>query len=280
MIRICSILALLLLTACEETVEVVLQTDRAYTIYGQLSVRKDTQAVRIYAIDKTIDVVRPEPLDARVESRNLGTGQIYSWRDSVIQFDKNHFGHVFWARFTPEYEEHHRLEVTRRDGMVSSIDLHMPPEAIPKLTDPLIRPGFVYLPILWRKAPRLNNIRVRYYTNKGIFLIKYPNEQQNVESGQIAEIMVHEDVRQVFREIYQAQGSTADARLYAIEQVVLVSSSDWIPPSNQFSADLLIEPGTFSNVKNGFGYVGAGYESTFYYEVPDSVAVAAGFSIR
>ncbi len=280
MIRNRCFLLLLLWTACDESVEVVLETDRAYTMYGQLSAHQDTQAVRVYAIDQTIDVVRPAPLDARMESRNLQTGQTYVWRDSVIQFGETNFGHVFWTQFRPDFGESHQLKITHPGGTGASVDLRMPPQSTPELVNPMIRPGFVHLPILWRSAPRLNNIRVRYHTNRGVFSFRYPNDQEKTGAGQIAQILVYQDVREVFREIFRVHGSTGDARLHAIEQVVLVSSADWVPPGNIFSADLLIEPGTFSNVKNGFGYVGAGYEASFYYEVPDSVAVAAGFSIR
>lgn len=280
MIRIWLLISALVLGACDESVDVVLGTERAYTVYGHLSVRSDTQAVRVYAIDQTIDVVRPNRLDARVISRNLHTGEVYTWTDSVIQFGDHNFGHVFWVRFRPDFEERHRLELMRSDGAMSAVEVQIPPESIPELVNPVITPGFVHLPILWQNAPRLNNIRVRYHTNRGIFTIEYPNDQERTEDGQVATVLVYVDVRQVFREIFRANGSTSDARLRAIEQIVLVSSADWIPPGDVFSSDVLIEPGTFSNVENGFGYVGAGYEASFYYEVPDSVAVAAGFSIR
>ena len=280
MIRIWLLVLALVLGACDESVDVVLGTERAYTVYGHLSVRSDTQAVRVYAINQTIDVVRPNRLDARVISRNLHTGEVYTWRDSVIQFGEHDFGHVFWVHLRPDFDERHRLELMRSDGAMSAVEVQMPPESIPELVNPVITPGFVHLPILWQNAPRLNNIRVRYHTNRGVFTFEYPNDQERTEDGQLATILVYVDVRDVFREIFRANGSTSDARLRAIEQIVLVSSSDWIPPGNVFSSDVLIEPGTFSNVENGFGYVGAGYEASFYYEVPDSVAVAAGFSIR
>ena len=280
MIRAGLLVLALVLGACDESVDVVLDTERAYTVYGHLSVRADTQAVRVYAIDQTIDVVRPKLLDARVMSRNLHTGEVYTWRDSVIQFGEHDFGHVFWARFRPDFEERHRLELVRSDGAMSAVEVQMPPESTPELVDPIITPGFVQFPILWQNAPRLNNIRVLYHTNRGMFTFEYPNDQERIEDGQVATVLVYADVREIFREIFRAHGSTSDARLRAIEQVVLVSSGDWIPPGNVFSPDVLIEPGTFSNVENGFGYVGAGYEASFYYEVPDSVAIAAGFSVR
>ena len=267
------------LIGCAESVDVVLDSGRTYTVYGHFSPRSDTQAVRVYAIDQTIDIVRPDPLDAQVQSINLQSGQTFRWRDSVVQFGEFHFGHIFWAPFRPSYDERHRLTLTRPDGAAATVEVVMPPEADPDLVNPVIRPAWVLLPILWRGAPRLNNIRVRYYTNRGTFDFDYPSDQESREDGQLATVLVHSDARVIFREIFRGYGSTGEARLRAIEQFVLVSSEDWVPPGGAFDADILVEPGAFSNVENGYGFVGAGYEASYHYEVPDTVARAAGFNV-
>lgn len=278
--RVGWIVILLCLGACETGVDAVLGTERAYTVYGHLSSRADTQAVRVFAIDGTIDVVRPDPLDARVESISLDTGQRQAWRDSVIQFAEDNFGHVYWTQFRPGYGERLKLSLTRPDGVSASVDITMPPLSEPQLLDPIVNTGFVELPVLWEQAPRLNNVRVRYYTNKGKFDFDYGNGQTVHANGRIAAILPHQDARTIFSEIFRANGSTREARLLRIEQFVLVSSANWEPPGDVFDPDLLIEPGHFSNVTNGFGFVGAGYEASFLYEVPDSVALAAGFFIN
>lgn len=267
------------LSACEESVDVVLTTDRAFTVYGHLSPRTDTQAVRVFAIDGRIDRVRPEPLEARVWSVNVQTGESYSWRDSVIQFAADNFGHIFWSRFRPDYGSHHRLFLERPDGAEAHVEILMPPLSQPELLAPTVEQDYVLLPVLWEQAPRLNNIRVRYLTNMGSFLFAYSDAQFSRPEGQVAIVQVHRDVRFVFREILRRGGSTRDTRLMAIEQLLLVSSADWAPPGEVFDPELLVEPGTFSNVENGFGFVGAGYEASFYYEVPDSIAMAAGFFV-
>ena len=277
MTRIVLPLLLLLFCGCDESVDAVLGTEQAFTIYGHFNPRADTQAVRIFAIDPTIQTVHPGPLDANVISVDLATGHVHTWRDSVIRFSEHNYGHVYWARFTPAYGEAHRLSLERSDGNGSRVTVVMPPESEPMLVNPLIAQDFVHLPVLWQDAPRLNHIRVRYHTNRGTFTFDYPDDQEAQSGGQLATILVYRDVREVFREIFRAYGATRDARLHAIEQIVLVSSEDWVPPGGIFDADLLIEPGTFSNVENGFGFVGAGYDASFYYEVPDSVAIAAGF---
>ncbi len=271
---------LLGLSACQDSVNAVLGTGRAFTVYGHFSPRTDTQAVRVYAIDGTIDHVQPEPLEAHVRSIDLQTGDTHIWRDSVIQFAADNFGHIFWARFRPDYKERHRLLLTRPDGAEAQVEVVMPPLSEPELVEPTVESDYVLLPVLWKKAPRLNNIRVVYHTNMGAYVFAYPNEQLSWPEGQVAVVQLHRDVRYVFRAIFQQGGSTRDTRLRAIEQILLVSSADWAPPGDVFDAELLVEPGTFSNVENGFGFVGAGYEASFYYEVPDSIALAAGFFVN
>ena len=276
------VLAVLLfgLSACEESVNAVLGTEHAFTIYGHFNPQSDTQAVRVYSIDGTIDRVWPQPLDTYVRSIDLETGDMHVWRDSVIQFTADNYGHIFWAGFRPDYEERHRLILRRSDGVETHVDVTIPSLSKPELIEPLVESGYVLLPVLWKRAPRLNNIRVRYHTNMGSYDFVYPNEQVSREDGQVAIVQMHKDVRFVFRDIFQQGGSTRDTRLRAIEQIVLVSSADWVPPGEVYNAELLVEPGTFSNVENGFGYVGAGYEASFYYEVPDSIARAAGFFVN
>ena len=61
---------------------------------------------------------------------------------------------------------------------------------------------------------------------------------------------------------------------------LVVASEDWQPPDGVFDPDVLVQPGTLSNVENGFGFVGAGYRLQENLALPDSVKLEAGFRIR
>jgi hypothetical protein len=58
-----------------------------------------------------------------------------------------------------------------------------------------------------------------------------------------------------------------------------VASEDWRPPGGVFDPEVLIEPGTFSNVDRGFGFVGGAYRTGATW-TPEAAALArAGFQV-
>ena len=46
-------------------------------------------------------------------------------------------------------------------------------------------------------------------------------------------------------------------RLAGVLMRVMVVSDDWIPPGGIWDQEVLAQPGTFSNVNDGFGFVGS-----------------------
>ena len=273
-------LTLVLLTGCEESVDPVLGTDRAYTVYGFFNAEADTQAMRIFAIEGSLALTRPEPLDARVISLERQTGTEHAWHDSLTQFIDGRYGHVFWSGFRAQFDHQYRLEVTRSDGAMTSVEVAVPPFSEPQLLPPTVAERFVFLPVLWPQAPRLNDIQVRYITTCGIFEFDYPLDQDAGSGGAVLTVQFSADARQIFLQVLDDQECTSRSlRMEAVEVGVLVSNAEWVPPTGAYEAELLVEPGTFSNVDNGFGFVGAGYRSTFRYEPPDSMLIAAGYFV-
>ena len=58
-------------------------------------------------------------------------------------------------------------------------------------------------------------------------------------------------------------------RPLAVREITLiaeVASEDWRPPNGVFDPELLVEPGTLSNVTNGFGFIGSAYEVRVTWE--------------
>ena len=60
---------------------------------------------------------------------------------------------------------------------------------------------------------------------------------------------------------------------------VHVGDENWISPIGVFDPDFLVEPGTFSNVDNGFGYFGSGYVETIALRPPVALIRRAGFYV-
>ena len=276
------LLAMVSTMGCEESVDPVLGTERAYTVYGFFNARADTQAMRIFAIEGSLALTRPEPLGARVISIDRQTGTEQVWQDSVTRFVSGRFGHVYWSAFRADFEHTYRLEATRPDGAVTRAEVTVPPLSEPLLLPPTVADRFVFLPVLWPHAPRLNDIRVRYRilcdTVGRDFEFDYPLDQEQVSGGSVVTVQFSNDVRQIFQDVL-GKCPVEDLHAEAVEVLVLVSNAEWVPPTGVYDAELLVEPGTFTNVDNGFGFVGAGYPATFRYEIPDSIAIAAGFFV-
>ena len=130
-------------------------------------------------------------------------------------------------------------------------------------------------PVLWRRAPNLINIRVRYVSNVGIYDVDYGVNQHLVEEGQIVLVEFRADTRVILRDGF-LQGIT-DVELYLVVISAVVTNNEWVPPGGVFNANAFVEPGTFSNVENGFGFVGAGYDTSVEWVPSDSVLQASGF---
>lgn len=275
------LLTVALTTGCEESVNPVLGTDRAFTLYGFFNPQADTQAVRIFAIEGRLELTRPEALDAKVVSMDLQRSQQQVWQDSVVQYESERYGHVFWSEFRAEFEHQYRLEVVRSDGARAQVEVTVPPLSEPLLLPPIIAPRFVFYPVLWQQAPRVNNIRARYYTNCGTYTFDYGLDgQEQVDGGTVVTVNLSQDARLIFQEVlFDPSCTIRELRLGEIELIVLVTNAEWVPPTGVYDAELLVEPGTFSNVENGFGFVGAGYPASFRLVPSESALLAAGFFV-
>lgn len=266
------------LTACEEMVDIANTTDFGFTMYGFFNPTSDSQAVRVFPIEALLDVTRPEPIDATVKSIDLFTGEERMWQDSLAQFSNGEYGHVFWSPFRAEHEHRYRLEVLRSDGVRAEVTTTVPPYTEPEVQEP--DPGVFALiaPVSWVGAPRLIDIRVTYFSNVGTFVRRYGTEQETVGDVQVVNVEFRADTRDILILAFRARVSPVVLSRVMIEAVV--ASDEWIPPGGVFDANVLVEPGTFSNVTNGFGFVGSGYESSIIWVPSDEVLNAAGFFVE
>lgn len=266
------------LTACEEMVDTANTTDFGFTMYGIFNPATDSQAVRIFPIEALLDVTRPEPIDAIVNSIDLTTGEGRAWQDSLTQFSNGEFGHVFWSPFRAEHEHRYRLEVLRSDGVRAEVTTTVPPYTEPEVQEPDTGVFALIAPVSWVGAPRLIDIRVTYFSNVGNFVRRYGTEQETVGDAQVVNVEFRADTREIFLQAAFSRVSPVVLSRVKIEAVV--ASDDWIPPGGVFDRNVQVEPGTFSNVTNGFGFVGAGYETSVIWVPSDEVLKAAHFFVE
>ncbi len=276
-----------LLLGCEEGVDPVLGTDQAFTVYGFFNPRADTQAMRIFPVEDRLVRTGPEPIDALVTSENLTTGATHAWRDSVVFFSSNLqtdvYGHIYFTPFRADYEHTYRLSVRRSDAAEAQVTVTVPPLSVPELveTGP-VPPLRARIPVFWPGAPMLNHVEVVYHLAVDNvptdYVVAYTAEEwERVEGGIVVTVQFTRDTQVMRREVNNGRGGTII--LQEVEQRALVTNREWDPPDGTYDPERLVQPGTFSNVQNGFGFVGAGYPASIFWLPDASLLRALGYTV-
>ena len=261
-----SFLAVLLLLApalagCEEDIASPDDLRAYYTLWGALDPESGRQAIRIVPITDTVGLGTAAPLPVTVTSVDLATGAETAWRDSVVTYFDESIGHVFLAEARPAYGSDHVIRVVDETGVETSALVKIPPLIEPIRQTPLLEGGVTY-PLLWVDAPRLNRVRATYVLEDEscqTFQVTRDLDESMaypVEFGWAVELPLHEEARRLIQQTGQ------NLSLYDVTVSVEVASEDWRPPGGTFDPEILVEPGTLSNVTNGFGFVGAAYEQS------------------
>ncbi len=263
------------LTSCDQSIDPVIGEDRPFTIWGYLDAHADTQRIRVFSIEERLGVDRAGPIDASVTSTNLTTGKAHTWVGREITYSDSSVGHVFEAAFRAQYEERYRLSVRRSDGAESSAEVTIPPPVKVELTDERNR---VIVPIqIHGKPPNLVDVSVIYdaitlppanpwppgsVTPPSVRLpvqVSYSGKEEPTDNGWRYELNLRDDFAVVQEEFELSCLSPDHIALRRIYFQFLAADEQWAPPNDSFDPNLLIEPGTFSNVENGYGFFGGGY---------------------
>ncbi|RMF61665.1 MAG: hypothetical protein D6746_05255 [Bacteroidetes bacterium] len=264
------LLVLLLLTGgCEEDVVAVLGTDRPFTLFGVLTPQSDTQWVRVFPIEDVLEPGRPGPLDARFRAIDLTDGLATTWRDSLIQEANGQYAHVFFAPFAAAFGHTYRLEVTRSDDARTEVVVTVPPASELVLPDVSISTPPLFPIRLVGDVPNLIRIEVVYTflvrTTREILRDKatfsYQGQQRRTVEGWLIELNTARDTQRILsllRETTQLDPRNL-IKIIEIRIRFIAASAEWNPPGGVFDPEVLVQPGTMSNVQHGFGFVGAGY---------------------
>lgn len=89
--------------------------------------------------------------------------------------------------------------------------------------------------------------------------ISYSEKEESTSGGRLYEVNLREDFA-IVQEQFELNCLPTD--LIALRRIYfrfLAANEQWSPPDDSFDPNLLIEPGTFSNVTNGYGFFGGGY---------------------
>lgn len=260
--------------ACDNTVDPFIETDRYFTIFGYLDTGTDRQVVRVVPLRHELEEDDGQPLDAVVTAIEEESGAVYAWRDSVITFDDGSVGHVFVSDFRPIPGRTYQFEVQRGDG-VTTFARTVVPEAEQAEVIPPARfgTGPVTQTVTWDNV-EVSPFRVEVWYRFSEFpptrpftefVVTYRGDDVGRSLGDEWQVVVNlsEDANEIKPQV--REGSP----LLGIGMRLTMSDDVWRPPGGVFDPEVLVQPGSFSNVEHGFGFLGSVNQYTVEWVLDD-----------
>ncbi len=275
-------LVALALVACEDSVDPTVGLDIPFSLYGYLDPTTDLQAIRVAPITLSIDT-EAATIDAAVTSTDLGTGVETVWRDSLVSFASGETAHVFVADYTPRPGATVRVEARRSDGAVSAVDIAVPAIVQPSVSSPTYADGDIRYSVMFGGAPRVLNGQLRLTVlglpsvpegSPGTIVVETTARPREIGPEEWAVDVPFLSATRRALEVAGLLG--AGLEVLAVDYVGFVTNEAWALPSED--PDVLVEPGLFSNIESGLGFIGAGYRATARWVPAASVLAAAGFA--
>jgi len=276
-----AVILAILSMGCESSFEPFAESDLTFTIFGFLDTDADTQHIRIIPLRQVVDRGGPDPIDARVTTTDLETGETVEWHDSVTQFADSSYGHVFWAAFNAEPDHRYRVDVERSDDARTFAETHVPPRpGDPDSVYGALNESGTFAPAYWPGVTRVIDADVSYYVMRrgeiAHVFVRYTDDDMGVpndenDSEWRIEFNYRED-RDLVTEALGLQSLDDLVKLRSVEMRLATPSDDWVPPGGVWDPEVLIQPGTFSNVNGGLGWFGSVARSTVDW-VPSLIAL-------
>ncbi len=281
------LLALVTLAACTEEVDPTGGADRPFTLYGYLDPTSDRQALRVVPIDPLlVPDTSAAALPVTVTSLERETGRTATWRDSVVTYWDGSVGHVFVADYRP---------TPGATVDVRVVELGEPPREVAVAVEvPLVRPSRVSrspLDVLGTYRVQVDGVP----NLQGGVLRVFVSDPTGAEPSEWIEVPIEGLapaetapgswlVAVPFSAAVRAELVRRDLvgrlRLSEVEFVAFVTNEAWAGPRSRLPDAALVEPGTFSNVEGGFGFVGAGYGAPVRWTPSPAAQEAAGFQVE
>ncbi len=281
----------LALCACEEQVNPIDPISRPFSLYGIVDPTTDRQAVRVFPIEGALFPAFEAAIDASVSSRVLPSGPEVAWEDSSVaypwyyggQVPDTTWGNVFHAEFRPGFGETVEIVVVRSDGRASRVEVEVPERVESVFEPPVAFPANVSLPVRYTGDVRVLGSWVTYTvsspeaTEPWIIRLEHPGPMPGYGSGSaLLSVPMSADLGRIYS-VTGLRPGVSDIFLQDLEIETFLVHPSWHPPGGRFDPELLVDPFVFTNVENGFGYVGSGYVDRLRWPVDQDVAVVAGF---
>ena len=274
------------LGGCSDAVDPTLGTDQAFSLYGYLDPTADRQALRVVPITPTLEGDSAAVLDVAVTSTEPATGRTATWRDSAVTYVDGSRGHVFVADYTPTAGATVEIRVQERAGerRTAAVAVAVPEIARPEVGAADVGGGEVTYPVRLA-APRVLSTTLVYHVvgwpeaPADTVAIPYAAVAPLAEAG--AETWALDLLFLQTSRAFLASREVGGARLklVSVSLEAFVGNEAWAVPPGGFDLDAIVEPGTFSNVTGGFGFVGAGYRTAVGWEPSPVTQSRAGFVV-
>jgi hypothetical protein len=255
------LVVLLLLGACEDTVDPILDSDRQLTLFATLDMARDTQYVRVIPIREDLLTDPSSLLEVTFTSTDLATGEILVWRDSLITFANGTTGHVFYTplRIAPGHTYLIEVQPVGSD-LVTSAMTTVPVQ--PLATVMPENPGLFSQTILWEGVDRKPFFIEHWYRFLASeqepfrdYVLPYEAVNRAADANPNA-WQVQLDFRHD-RQVLDTLLTVDEVALAGLGMEITVLDEAFVPPGGVFDPEVLVQPGAFSNVENGFGFIGS-----------------------
>lgn len=272
-------LTYLLLAGCEEDLGLREPLGMPFTLYGVLSPDLDTQSVYVYPFEDFPSLAPAESLDISFIFTDLSTGTQTTWQDTLLTSPNGQRDLVFWAPLRVEYDRSYRVEAIREsDGETSFAEIRIPPRVTVRLIElgsPAINKVNLKIQIEGEQI-RVLKPEIVYHVKRftgpdGVtgpdrFIpISYLGLENKTATGWDLSINLWKDrfdVQTLYTAEFMSGGVLCPLLdLKNMNLHMIVGDSIWDPPMGLFDMNILSDPNTLTNVKNGLGFVGGGYRS-------------------
>lgn len=277
------------LVACEDSVSPILESDRQFTIFGTLDMDLDTQYVRVIPIRPQLET-EGDTLNVSVRTIDMETQAVTTWRDSVYVFDNGKIGHIFYAPLRVRAGKAYRLEVTPADGdLVTSAETVVPSEpsvtVFPEQMEWVFTTRlFARQRIVWEGLERAPHDLEQWYRFLRISDFSYTDVKLSYDPvnravpGEVGQWEVDIDLVRDRDSLVTETETGPSAPLAGVGLRITLLDDAFIPPGEDFDPEVLAQPGTLSNVENGFGFLGSVGRFSVEWLLADTTIRALGLT--
>ena len=257
-----------LLPGCTTEIAPPSRGEEVFTLWGQLDPTTERQALRVTPITQTAS--GEQDFDGvTVVSIDQTTGVETVWRDSVVTLNDDGPAHVFVADYRPAFDSQIEVQV-RRDGEVVTYARTTAPPRVEPYFDGIRFGPSSFVDLVTIGAPRLVGGVIDYVVYPpnnpaDVTVETFRIEQQQIQSidtGWKARIPLSSHITDIINAVDARYPEDVIRTVHTCQVRFRISvvDQDWVAPFPlPFSRPLLLQPGTVSNVRNGYGYVGGGY---------------------